>query len=62
MDAKSGPSEPHGSFAFTLGLERAGLLALKVPRLTALLVLIFSVMAAWGVVSFAAGLRLFRWS
>jgi len=49
MDAKSGPSEPHGSFAFTLGLERAGLLALKVPRLTALLVLIFSVMAAWGV-------------
>ena len=49
MDAKSGPSEPHGSFAFTLGLERAGLLGLKVPRLTALLVLIFSVMAAWGV-------------
>jgi hypothetical protein len=47
MDAKSGPSEPHGSFAFTLGLERAGLLDLKVPRLTALLVLIFSVMAAW---------------
>jgi predicted RND superfamily exporter protein len=49
MDAKSGPSEPHGSFAFTLGLERAGLLALKVPRLTALLVIIFSVVAAWGV-------------
>jgi uncharacterized protein len=49
MDAKSGASEPHGSFAFTLGLERAGLLGLKVPRLTALMVLIFSVLAAWGV-------------
>ena len=49
MDAKSEPSEPHGSFAFTLGLERAGLLALKVPRLTAVLIVLFSVLAAWGV-------------
>jgi predicted RND superfamily exporter protein len=49
MDAKTAPSEAHGSFAFTLGLERVGLLALKVPRLTAVLVLLFSVVAAWGV-------------
>jgi len=49
MDAKTGPGEAHGSFAFTLGLERAGLLALKVPRLTAILIVLFSVVAAWGV-------------
>jgi len=49
MDAKTEPSGAHGSFAFTLGLERAGLLALKVPRLTAVLIVLFSVVAAWGV-------------
>ena len=49
MDAKTGPGEAHGSFAFTLGLERVGLLALKVPRLTAMLIVLFSVVAAWGV-------------
>jgi uncharacterized protein len=49
MDAKTGPGEAHGSFAFTLGLERAGLLALKVPRLTAILIVLFSALAAWGV-------------
>ena len=49
MDAKTGPGEAHGSFAFTLGLERVGLLALKVPRLTAVMVVLFSVLAAWGV-------------
>jgi uncharacterized protein len=49
MDAKSEPNEPQGSFAFTLGLERAGLVALSVPKLTLLMIIIFSALAAWGV-------------
>jgi predicted RND superfamily exporter protein len=48
MDAKSGPSEPHGSFALTLGIERAGLLALRLPALTAALIVLFSLLAVWG--------------
>src|SRR5262245_25399795 len=49
MDAKSGPNEPHRSFALGLGLQRAGLFALKVPRLTAALIVMLSMVAAVGV-------------
>src|SRR5262249_6349943 len=40
---------PHGSFAVTLGLERAGLLPLRVPVFTAVLIVLFSILAAFGV-------------
>ncbi len=41
--------EPRRSFAFTFGLERLGLLALKAPWLSALLILALSVLAVMGV-------------
>jgi uncharacterized protein len=41
--------EPRRSFAFTFGLERLGLVALKAPRLSALLIVVLSVLALMGV-------------
>jgi predicted RND superfamily exporter protein len=43
------PSEPKDTFAFTLGLERLGFIALKSPALAAILVLLLSVVALAGV-------------
>ena len=43
------PSEPRDTFAFTLGLERLGLIALKSPALAAVLVVLLSVIALAGV-------------
>jgi len=41
--------DPRRSFAFTFGLERLGLVALKAPWLSALLVVVFSALALVGV-------------
>ena len=49
MSGNGGPARPRRSFAFTFGLERIGLIALKAPRITAVLILILSALAAWGV-------------
>jgi len=48
MDGNGGPGRVQRTFVFTFGLERIGLLALKVPRLTATLILVLSVLAVWG--------------
>ncbi|MFM9942217.1 MAG: efflux RND transporter permease subunit [Hyphomicrobiaceae bacterium] len=45
----AGTEEPRRSFAFTFGLERLGLLALKAPVVSALLILIVSALAVVGV-------------
>jgi hypothetical protein len=45
----AGSSAPRRSFAFTFGLERLGLVALKAPLLSALLILVLSGLAVWGV-------------
>src|SRR5215831_16907421 len=49
MDASSGPGATHGSFALTLGVERGGLLALRLPWVTALLAVLLSLLAARGI-------------
>ncbi|KAB2919697.1 MAG: MMPL family transporter [Hyphomicrobiaceae bacterium] len=49
MDASIGPNEPRQPFAFTFGLERAGLIGLHVPRLTAVLLVVLTALAAWGI-------------
>jgi predicted RND superfamily exporter protein len=45
----AGAGEPRRSFAFTFGLERLGLVALKAPWLSALLIVALSVLAVVGV-------------
>ena len=45
----AGAGEPRRSFAFTFGLERLGLVALKAPWLSALLIVVISVLAIVGV-------------
>jgi predicted RND superfamily exporter protein len=49
MSGNGGPARPRRSFAFTFGLERIGLIALKAPLVTAALILILSALAVWGV-------------
>ncbi len=41
--------EPQRTFAFTFGLERLGLIALKAPLVSALVILLVSALAVWGV-------------
>ena len=45
----SGTGEPRRSFAFTFGLERLGLVALRAPKVTAALILVLSILAVFGV-------------
>jgi uncharacterized protein len=47
----SGPGAggPRRTFAFTFGLERLGLVALRAPRVSALLIVVLSVLAIFGV-------------
>ncbi len=47
----SGPGvdRPRRTFAFTFGLERLGLVALRAPRISALLIVLLSVLAVLGV-------------
>jgi uncharacterized protein len=49
MDASSRPQQRR-SFALTFGLERGGLIGLKYPAVTAVLVMLLSGLAAWGIV------------
>lgn len=44
-------SQPRRTLAFTFGLERLGLLALKAPRAWAALIVFLSALAWWGVVN-----------
>ena len=45
----SGSEEPRRRFRFTFGLERLGLVALRAPVLSGLLILLLSALAVWGV-------------
>jgi predicted RND superfamily exporter protein len=45
----SGSEEPQRRFAFTFGLERLGLVALRAPRVAGIVILLLSLLAVWGV-------------
>ena len=45
----SGTAGPRRTFAFTFGLERLGLVALRAPRISALLIVLISILAVFGV-------------
>ncbi len=45
----SGTAGPRRTFAFTFGLERLGLVALRAPRISALIIALLSILAVFGV-------------
>ncbi len=49
METPAGDAGPERSFRFSLGLDKLGLLALRVPLLSALLIVALSVLAVFGV-------------